>query len=274
MAGPNSLENLKELLDPIYNFFDGLIITLHDSIGSPEEQYLESIKGKGKIIHLPYSRRHNFSRNAYLYCGPLKNGDWVVQCDDLERINPIFLTTYIKNLISSSYNCFYYYGKVFVYQYHESLEFIGSPHEGLRRNDGRMIASDIKSVFPIENDVRYNVRPFKRSDPYHWVGHYFKYYLFPWGSNQCLLGAEHRGDPGQVFAQREVIRNNFIDYLVSLGVEPTPDGVKDYWTKSPIDDRMRQFINSEKILNDAYRYFILKDLSVRDEHDWVTLKNI
>jgi len=35
-----------------------------------------------------------------------------------------------------------------------------------------------------------------------------------------------------------------------------------------MDDEMRQFVNSDKILNDVYRYYLLGDRDFEDDHDW------
>lgn len=277
MAGPNSVDNLIELIDPIHRYFDGIVVVLHDARDSDEDYYLESIKDEGAVIHLPFARRHDFSRNAYLWCGPIQEDDWIVQCDVLERIPPAFaanLRSFIADLESQSINAVFYYNKPFIYQQHESLEFTGSPHEGLRRHDGKMKAIELSKYYPNEPDIRYSVRATKRDTPFSWVGHYFKYYLYPYGSNHCLLGNCDRGDEMAIFKVRETMRNSFRDELKRRGVPRTAEAVKDHWVKVPLDATMRRFVNEEKVLNDAYRYFILNDLTVRDEHKWDSLKTI
>ena len=62
MSGPNSISDLKELIDPIKQYFDGVVWVLHDSRESEEAKYLDSVKAKGAVIHLPWSRRHAFAR--------------------------------------------------------------------------------------------------------------------------------------------------------------------------------------------------------------------
>lgn len=274
MCGPNSIENIKELLDPIHMFFNGIICVLHDGYNSQEHKYLESIKGEGKIIHVNYCKRHDFSRNHYLFCGPTKNGDWICQTDDLERLVPSFaqsISTYISQLKTMSVNAAYYYGKPLLYEFHESLQFFGSPHEGLNRQDGKMQAIELSKIFTDESKVRINVRPLKRTDPYGWVDHYMKYYLFPWGSNQCLLGNENRGNPMEIFLKREELRLQFVEELENRGFERSLDGVK-ILLKSELDNKLKNFLNKEKIIQDFYRYHILMDLTVKDEHKWTDLK--
>ncbi len=275
MAGPNSLTNLKELIEPVRTAFDGIVCVLHDARGSDEDAYLTSVGAH--IIHLPFSRRHAFSRNHYLWCGPIEQGDWIVQLDHLERLNPGFaasLRPFISDLESHGLNAAFYYSKAFVYQQHESLEFVGSPHEGLRRHDGQMRAVELSHTYPVETDIRYSVRHLKRDSEFSWVTHYLRYYLYPYGSNHCLLGNVDRGDEMTIFRQRETMRNAFRDEMRRRSIPMTVDGLVAYWRANPLDDKMIHWINAEKILNDGYRYLVRGDQSVIDEHKWISLKAV
>lgn len=279
MSSRGSLEDLKELLDPIHSFFDGVVWVLHDAAGSEEEKYLNSIKGCGRIINYHYHQRHDQSRNQYLWCGPIKNGDWVCQCDLLERISPNFaeeINKMIDFLKSYRSNAAYFEGKVILYEYHESLIFRGSPHEGLIRMDGNMrpiqLTSDYKGSKP-----RINVRPIKRPDPFGWVDHYMKYYLFPYGSNHCLLGLEKTYKTHeslvQAFNTREQKRLDFLSYLDNNNIPRTTEAVKILF-KRPIGGTLLEFVNSELILNDFYRYHVLGHRDLIDEHNHNNLYQI
>lgn len=276
MCGPGSIDNLRELIDPVRAAFDGVVAVLHDSRGSAEDEYLESVKGCGVVIHLPFCRRHSFSRNHYLWAGPIEEGSWIVQLDHLERLNTQFaanLRHFISGLAPQGINTVFYYGKAFIYQQHESLEFVGSPHEGLRRHDGKMQAAELSQHYPVETDVRYSVRHLKRDTSFSWIGHYARYYVeYPYGSNHCLLGNVDRGDEMTIFRQREYMRNTFRDYMRLKGVPLTTESIVQYWRDHPLDEAMRRFVNGEKILNDLYRYRILNDLMCVDEHKWISLK--
>ncbi len=281
MVGPGSLENLKELLEPIKQYFDGICVVLHDARGSKEDEYLESIKGEGAVIHLPFSKRHAFSRNHFLWCGGIPEGSWICMADHLERINPSFAAN-LRNMIAGfetqGINTCFYYNKAFIYQQHESLEFSGSPHEGLRRNDGQMRAIELSTYFPVESDVRYSVRHLKRDMPFSWVDHYLKYYVsYPWGSNHCLLGNCDRpweGTEMEIFQRREAVRLTFRDEMRRRGVPLTCAALKDYWLSHPLDDKMRYYLNKDKILQDAWRLYVQKDETVNDNHHWKDLKVI
>ncbi len=277
MVGPGSLENLKELLEPIKQHFDGISIVLHDARGSEEEKYLESIKGEGSVIHLPFSRRHAFSRNHYLWCGGIPEGSWIVQCDHLERINLSFAAN-LRNMIvgfeAQGINTCFYYNKAFVYQQHESLEFIGSPHEGLHRRSGDMRPIELSHYMPIETEVRYSVRNIKRPDKWHFVKHYLKYALYPWGSNHYMLGID--GKPGYVtlFQERESQRMSFIQCLKNLGIKIDAGSVLEYMKSGQMHESFKYYVRRDKILNDAYRLYVLGLEDFTDNHDWTNLVDV
>ena len=281
MSGPGSLENLRELIDPIKHAFRGVVWVLHDARDSEEAHYLETVKGEGKVIHYYYCNRHCESRNQYLWCGPIKQGDWCVQVDHLERLAEGFLKEMprlIQQLDSTGYNATYFFGKVFMFKYHESMRYQGTPHEGFHREDGGLRGVELNQIFTQETDARYSVRHLKRDEPYSWLRHYLSYYLRqPWGSNHVLLGncdRPERGTEKEIYLQREHVRLEMLEYLRSKGVELTVDGFYEYLTANPKDPVMLRLCSLEKITNDAYRFRILNDFSVTDHHHWKDLKDL
>jgi len=281
MAGPGSLEDLKELVEPIKQYFDGIVAVYHGRDFDDEAEYLESVKGAGQIIYLPFCRRHDFSRNHYLYCGPIKEGDWCLQIDVLERLNPEFAKdarAHADFFQQQGANIIFYYNKPFLFEFHESLQYFGNPHEGLKRLDGKGAGVELSQIFPIENNVRFNVRPIKRPDPYHFVDHYVKYYLYPWGANHCLLGIENRGQNiSENFQKRDAQRLDFKRCLREAGISNTVQALKEYILKTKPDDmdpNIRRHFNTEKILNDFYRFHVVGDRQFKDNHDWKDLVKI
>lgn len=274
MSGPGSIANLRELFDPIHERFDGLVWVLHDARGPAEDQYLESIKGAGAIIHIPFARRHAFSRNHYLWCGPLQDGDWCVQVDDMERLNGSFVAMlggFLDRLDRAQINTVFYFNKPLAFRWDETLEYVGSPHEGLRRHDGKMRAIEMSGDVPNEREVRYNVRAAQRG-PFHWVDQYAKYTLYPM-SNHGQLGLENRGDPSVLWPIRERNRVAFIDEMIKRGHPRTLDGLNALFAP-PLDDTLRALVNTDKVWTDYYRFHVLGDQTVLDEHEWSSFKTI
>lgn len=271
MSGPGSLEDLRELIEPVREHFDGVVWVLHDGRDSTEEAYLESVKGAGRVIPAIYARRHDVSRNLGLWCGPMQEGDWAMDVDVLERIAPAFAASFRSltgQLAARGLNAAHYYGKHFIFQHHESLRYQGNPHEGLTRDDGQLRGIELSQFYPDEKKVRYGVRNEKR-DALHWLWHYGKYYIStPWGGNHCLLGNSDRGDEIAIYREREKTRLEFRAYLRSKGVPLTVEAFRDYLLANPQDPEIIRLCNLDKITNDLYRHIVLKDPTINDNHHW------
>ncbi len=275
MCGPEAKQHIEEIWNPISEFFHGIVCTYH---GDPQDEcakYLESIKGDGEVIYTKYSRRHDFSRNHYLFCGPQKNGDWCVQIDMMERIPKVFAKDILAHIVffkSNRVNMVVFHGKPYIFEFHDSLTYAGNPHEGLHRRDGKMVALEYNLINANEDEVRKNVRAQFR-EQFHFVDNYLKYYLFPWGANHCLLSLEKRdGDLKENFVKREGMRISFLETLDELGIDRTVDAVKAILNNIPRE--LLGFFESEKILNDVYRYYVLKDTGFKDDHDHKNLVKI
>ncbi len=275
MSGPGSLENLKELLGPIHGYFNGIIWLLHDCKGSEEEKYLETIKQEnGKIIHYTYHGRHDVSRNHIFWLGGIKNGDWVVGCDELERVNPEFCdildSQIIGNCIDNNIKIVYFEGKPLLYEFHESLVWRGTPHEGLLRQDGSGIAIDFSQLNIPNLYPRTNMRPIKR-DKYHFIDGYMRYMLLPWGSNNSALGLEKRQNGksyNDAYIEREKNRLKFLSYLDKHGYDRKIGDVKKLFSITPMDSELKEIINNELIFIHFYRFHILGERDIIDNHDF------
>lgn len=274
VAGDNSLEDLKELWEPIKAHFDGICAVCHADTASEEAIYLQLEKKKGRIIYAPYVGRHDMSRNMALHCGVIQPGDLVCQFDCLERLSSEF-AAHIRDLVFHLplIDAFYYYGKIFLYRYHESIIFQGTPHEAWRRQDKQPVVLELSKAYPNEADVRLNVRPKKR-DQWHFVDHYLGYYVRqPWGANHCLLGLDKNGDVSKLFPEREGRRLQFRDELRRRGSHLTVTAVK-LLMDNGIPDDLKPYFREEKILNDAYRFHVLKKRDFTDNHDFKDMVEI
>lgn len=267
MTGPGEVENLKEVIEPIYDQFDGLVWTFHIPADSGAD-YLESRKGQGEILYTKYCRRHDLSRNIYLHQGPIKEGDYFVGIDTMEKLLPEFfnrLPQLFNILISNDIDGVYLHGKRFMFRYNELMEHAGNPHEYIK---GVNRAVELTKIAGFENSVEYftNLRPQKR-DKYHFVRHFGLHFWFPAGSNGMLLGLD---DNIPEFHRREAQRLECLKYCRNtLGINSADEFI-DWIQKHPLTTELKQFINREKILNDIYRYYVLgdrnfgSDLKVKD----------
>lgn len=268
VAGPGSCDDLFELYEPIKEHFTGCCAVYHGERDDLEAKYLELVKGEGRIIYMPYVGRHSLSRNVALHCGAIQDGDNVVVSDTLERPSSAFCRD-VCRLLSGEINTLFFFAKPLAFRYHESLDYIGSPHESLRRLDGQMAVVDLAQGWGEnkidEAAIRGNVRPLKRPSD-HWISHFARYMLLPWGSNHALLGLDKNGDPSKLFPIREAKRLAFREEMKRRGFPVTLDGLKAMLSK-PLDDRLMEMVNSDKVWCDWYQYHILGNKAVVCGHD-------
>lgn len=267
-------KHLRELIEPIKHLFDGICWVFHEEEGSLTEtdggyqylllevinEYIADGKEGGKVIRSPWVRRTDHSRNKTLFEGPMKTGDWFLIIDTLERIHPQMIQDMI-GLVNATprANGIYYENKRLFFRMHENIYFSGNPHEGIQ---GAWSALSLnKENYPAGEKYFTNVRPLYR-DKYHWVGAYMNYYLFP-NTNHLFLGYENNKE---YVAERYKIRHEFLITLLSEEVDSTIPDIKKYIKNNGIE-KIKKFINQEKILNDWYRFEFLGDKTVIDKHD-------
>jgi len=267
----SNLPLIRELLAPILPHLDGVVWVLHGedyNTKSPCAEFLENVKGSGQIIYRTWVKRHDVSMNELLYTEKVEEDDWMIYCD-LNELPAVEFVSKIKAEIipmleQRGIDNLAYYGKAYLFKYSETLQFKYSPHWVLT---GFNRGADYASVEPDESKVRKNMRPIRR-DKFEFVSHYLYYFLYPAGSNQALLGLDKRGgDIEKLFKEREELRLNFRRALKKHGYELSVDGVIEMMFYG-IDEEMCRFIESDKILNDAYRYYLLGDRDFKDDHDW------
>ena len=265
MTTVGELNNLKEMIEPVKKYFDGLVFTFHgrEAMLDPAALYLEDNKGAGSIIYAKWCERHAYSQNHFLYQGPMQNGDIFILLDSMERVSEEFCKDHLPKLLAymdeNNVACMLNYGKGFIFRYNEMLEFRGSPHWYPTNLDGQQANTQL------EKNLFWNVRAEKR-DKFHWVGHYAKYmFTYPAGSNHALLGLEKQGDPQKLFPRREALRLQFREEARKRGFALTMDGLRAMLSQ-PLDDHMKFFLNNEKTWNDFYRHVIEKDETVVDSH--------
>lgn len=272
-SGP-SAENIIEMIEPLIDVLDGVIWVLHDThTDSPAARYLETVKGAGRVIHRRWpAGRHFHSMNETLFTGLIEEGDFVCWTDEMERPAASFLKR-VKSeigpmMVESGTDVLFYFGKPYLFRYYETLQYHNSPHWSLHGYPGRAI--EWANIQPNEREVRLNVRPEKRkNDPFHWVGHYAKYFVsYPAGSNTVALGLDHfpPGDRNEQFAIREQRRLEFRRLMKKRGFPLNNEGLKTLLSQPP-DTEVRGFLAAEKILSDYYHHVILGDNTVVDSHD-------
>lgn len=269
VCGDGSYQDLEELWSPIKEHFAGICAVCHtDPPDSMEGMWLERCKGAGYVTYLPYTGRHDLSRICALHCGAIQDSDLVVQTDTLERPSQVFCRD-VGDLLSGDLNTLFFFGKILAYRYHESITFRGTPHEAFIRQDGQMRAADLAQGWGDnkidEAAIRANVRPLKRPSD-HWISHFARYMLLPWGSNHSLLGLDKNGDPNKLFPIREAKRLAFREEMRRRGFPVNLEGLR-AMCSGPLDQKLVDMINGDKVWADWVQYHIFGNDKVICSHD-------
>ena len=263
-------EDLRQLIEPIKNDFDGLVWTFHYPTDEGYD-YLESVKKEGEIICTKWCNRMDFSRNHCIYQGPMKFGDWFLTIDTLERLSPLFtknLRDLCKDFDNNKIDGAFLYNKRFLFKLNEHTAFVNNPHEGIH---GCTKTIELSHQPFWNKDFQKNVRGERRQDPFHFVEHNFKYYLYP-NTNHLLLGFE---DDIELVKKRYANRSKFIETIYSQGFDPFNIDSVEECLRNHIDDDLKTCINFDKFLNDWYRYKILEETEgIIDKHDFSVFKPI
>ncbi len=273
MTNAGNEKNLREMIEPILEYFDGLVWTFHHST---ETEYIDNgylflkqNKKEGAIIDAKWVQRHDYSMNRYLYEGPMQDGDYFVQLDSTERLGVEFaknLRNVCESMEKQNIGMMSNFGKGLIFRYNEMLEFRNSPHWTIINTTGMRVNTELdKSEF-------WNVRDEQR-EPFAWIDHYAKYMLYPAGSNHALLGIEHRGKPEELFPIRELARLEFLKEIKKRGYSRNIEGLKRMMVES-FDDKLKELINTDKVWVDFYRYHILGETDLIDEHTWESKKDL
>jgi hypothetical protein len=263
-------EDLKELIDPIKDHFNGLIWTFHYPIDEGYD-YLESVKGEGETIKTKWCNRLDFSRNHSLFQGPMQVGDWFMTIDTLERLSSEFtknLRSLCSNLDSKRIDGVYLHNKRFLFKFKENTCFVNNPHEGIV---GCSNTIELTNQPFWKEEYQKNVRSEKRKDPLFYINHNFKYYLFP-NSNHLVLGLEHDPD---LIKKRYHYRSLFLKEVYEEGFYPfDPKSAKECVSRH-LTKELKECINFDKFLNDWYRYEILGEREgFVDSHDFKYVRKI
>lgn len=279
MAGPNSLEDIIELISSIKNYIRGINCLLHDlDEFSEEAEYILKVNnelGAGNVIFGTYVGDHSHSRNRILKECKFKTGDRIVSLDLLERIPVEFANQFdslFLQLEQNEIDVANFYAKPYLILYREDMLYIGTPHESLISINvlGRELKRiELNQYFPDENKVRINMRPIKR-DKFNHIEHYIRYILQP-NSNQNMLGIEHRGGREELIKQ-EKHRENIVFLLDACEFPRNIEGMKKLLQGNTFCKAIRDAINENGWINNFYRYHTLGEREgIVDTHDWSKL---
>jgi hypothetical protein len=264
ITNKNEYQNIKELTDPIWEYVDGLIFG-YDSRDFNEDdacyKLLQERKGAGSVILRPWTNDHDLQMNTFLREGPMKNGDWFILRDSMERINQKWARNIKEWIYAHDFNgikSIFNYGKGFAFKWNDSMVFNGSPHWGLV--GAQQQAIDIKNTHDeSKKEITWRIkdgeeggRPFDNK-----INHEAKYAWIYGRSNHLLLGLENQFEQ---FQRAEMIRQFIRSEAVSKGFDTNSlESLKGfiYFLKEMDYDTFKTFINSHRVWKNFYRYHFL-----------------
>jgi len=263
----NEKQNIQEIVDNLGEI-DGILAVDHYSTDGTYE-LLEQNKRDGDIIRCPYQNNHSQSMNIWLNSPKLNIGDWVILLDSSERIGPKLLAnlkSYLLWFEQSNINTIVNHSKVFIFRRWPQMFFNSTPHWSLQNSRQGYLKLEDSGLFEKEEDYYFSVRNIGR-DKFHWLTHYVKYFLQK-DSNHLLLGLEGKPNFVETFTKRENQRIEFLLYLKERNLPNIISSIDFLCREEPLDQKFREFANSNKILNDYFAYNILGKTDLVDNHNW------
>lgn len=253
----NQYENINELTENCYQYFDGLIFVDAGSTDGTLE-LLEQRKGCGRILYREWTNDHDLQMSEIVRRGGMENGDWFVLRDSRERFNLEWVKNIrqiLQSLVDQGVNSIFNYGKGFAFAWNDNMVFQGSPHWGLQGAIGQAV--DFKSFFSeTEKEHTWRIPEGQGDRPYgHMIDHHFKYYFIYGRSNHLLLGNENNIDS---YKRQEAERLLFRKYMHDLGVFSQDDMISYLKSEKALkDDNIKYILNGQRIMMDFYRKHVL-----------------
>jgi hypothetical protein len=218
----------------------------------------------GIILHRKWTNDHDFQMNTYLRAGHIKHGDWVIQLDTSERLNPEFIdklqTSMLKNFEEQGINMVYQRSKPLLFKWHDDQIFLGSPHWGLQSQRRHIV--DISKFDGFSDDKSYVWS--LRDDINKWIVNGIKYYLVYGRSNHMWLIYSPSNYPGSaetLIHEHEENRLRFRNYCrhnLQLPMDSSSASILEafdaYLKAGEFDKQFIDFMNYEKVIANYYRY--------------------
>lgn len=264
----SEFDNLKALTDSCHEVFDGMIWVCDDKTDQATLDLLEERKGCGEILRRKWTKDHDLSMNVFLRESVLKQGDWFVLRDSMERFNPewvVNLPKLLDSLAMQRVQSIFNYGKGFAFQWHDGLVFFGSPHWGL--HGIRPLSIDFKDTFSEEEhqhtwrirDGEEGGRPVDNK-----IDHEAKYLWCYGRTNHLYLGV----DPDDPIAPALIERADTIrqvmrhwgNHIEGCGTDSV-EGLKNFmlYLRKEDGEQLGHFVNSHRVWKNFFRYHILEE---------------
>jgi hypothetical protein len=271
------IQGIRENIIPISHFFDGLVWTVNFQGDKPNSGDTELVQllniscGEGEISPLKWINRYDFPRNRYLFSPKIREGDYLVVLDSLEKMSEDFTRDEIPKLTKlmedNHLDLIVLHGKTLIVRKNENMAYTNALHEQIRPIQR---AAELTQIEGYEDSSQYftNTRMSVR-EPFYLARQFMGYYLI--SPIQCLMGAEGNEE---LYRHRVANRERFKTFCRNMEIDWDKESITEMFKSRFMDEELREIINGEKILNDYYRLEVLGKKDLTNDHNPANIKPI
>ncbi len=263
--------NVDELTRDIWPHFDGICAVVHQQGGNKDVTHiLNDRMGSGFVVERPFLHHHSHSMNEWLLDKRINLMDACWIRDSSERFNPTFtrtLSAFAVDLLKNDIWNLAQRSKLLMFRRWYGQQFFNGLHWGCHGLQGTTIAMERLAAFQNDRDYAYSVRDERRPKDHRYRHELL--YLIDYGANGNHLALFHPNQADLEKAQWGLY--HYTTWLRERGVT-TADELIRWWQMHPgLDYQHKAWLNAERPLRNAYRFFTLghTDEAIHaDEDTW------
>lgn len=263
-------QNVDELTRDIWEHFDGVCAVVHKQGGGDAvSTLLQERCGEGFMVEAEWLWHHGQSMSRVLLDRRIDLMDCLWWRDSCERLNPAFTTdlkAFAADLLTQNIWNLAQWSKVVMHRRWYNQQIINGLHWGIVGLYGTTIPMERVAAYADDRSWAYSVRNEKRP-PTHRYEHELRY-LVDYRANGNHLALFHPNAADLDRAQWAFY--HYTQWMKARGIT-TAQQLIDWWGANVLDTQHQQWLNAERPLRNAYRWFILKhtDEQIKlDEDTW------
>lgn len=248
---------LEKSISKVLPYFDGCIFVCDSRAKKEDIEWLESIKGEGKIIVKEWVNDHAHTSNEIILSRVMKFPDFAVIIDQTDEIRESFakeLRESIKHWHQNNVGCVWI-DHPFIFRYHSGIRFVSNPHWGLSNIIGNQLSLEKIDGYRKENYV-INHRDTLKSG-FIGPGKYFLCYP-PFSNHTQLLYLQFSPEIHRFHESRRINFQIYCENELGLNMFTLDDFIK--YLKENVGKYpgfVETMIEEEVSVKDIFRIFVL-----------------
>ncbi len=270
ITSDKEVTNVDELTCDIWPHFDGICAVVHKQGGDDTVAHLlDARKGEGFVEEVPWRAHHGHSMTSWLVHPRISLLDACWIRDSSERFNPAFtqgVRGFSSDLLKHDIWNLAQRSKLLMFRRWYGQQFFNGLHWGLHGLQGATVAIDRMAKFAEDRAYAYSVRDERRPKDHRYRHELL--YLIDYGANGNHLALFHP-DPADLERAQWALYH-YTTWLRTQGVT-TADQLIEWWKVNDLDAQHVAWVNAERPIRNAYRYFALgqtDDQILKDEDTW------